>query len=126
MEDTGDNLQIRTLHLVDVVPEPPVPVLADEDRLVCAVLQCLEYPGGLVLADETAQSDILGVLYRNNQRDIAVLNADPVKVAAGSRHGLAVYAVDLAHALSGVNHQVVYSVHFYAPSPCGGSNTILC
>ena len=44
VEDSGDNLQIRTLHLVDVVPEPPVPVLADEDRLVRAVLQSLEYP----------------------------------------------------------------------------------
>ena len=90
--------------------------------------QSIENACRRVLGDQTAQPDILGVLDRDDEGDVAVLDAHAVEVAVRASHELAVYAVDLAHALGRIDDEVVHAVHDVAPLPGSGGlhNPLAC
>ena len=71
---------------------------------------------------------VAGNALNADEGDVAVLDAHAVEVAVRASHELAVYAVDLAHALGRIDDEVVHAVHDVAPLPGSGGlhNPLAC
>ena len=63
------------------------------------------------LRADVAQAHVGGIFHRHHERDVVGKNPHDVEIHGGSTHGLGFDALDLAHPLGRINHQLVQRKH---------------